>query len=173
MPDSYNWLQLTKDILIPLSSTLVGAGVAYIVAKRGSDSQRKLLEQERELTVLSRIYHLLQGFEWSCMQCRDTFNKYCSDESMSVDDLRYEIISSDLKFDVREFERLIELNFRCFSYELSNNKATFTKLFLATCMGNREGKNEVNLSYENLGLGIRSMMKNVAKRSEETRGVLT
>lgn len=94
MPDKevvisgYNWLQLTKDVLVPLSSTLVGAGVAYFVAKQDSRGQQRILEKERELNALERIYHLLQEYERYNVHCRDSYRAFLKDANASVDDLK-------------------------------------------------------------------------------------
>lgn len=170
MIESSEWLQLVKDVVVPVSSTLTGAIVAYIVAKKGSDSQRRLLEQERELAVLARIYHLLQEYERYGTHCRDTYDAYCRDKTKTADRLRYDTLSSDMIFDIRELERLIELNFRCFREELSNNKVILTKLLMVISAGDRGVADDVKNQHSKLHLGIRSMMNSIAERSAAVRG---
>ncbi|WP_429025317.1 hypothetical protein [Aeromonas media] len=170
MIDHFEWLQLVKDVVIPVSSTLTGAAVAYVVAKKGSESQRALLEQERGLAVLVRIYHLLQEFEKYGACCRDSYSLYCRDKSQSVDQLRHDILSAGDEFDIRELERLIELNFKCFSEALRDNKAMLIRLLMMVSSGERAMVVDVNSHYGQMREGIISMMDAVAEHSEKIRG---
>lgn len=167
--NSYNWLQLTKDILVPLSSTLVGAGVAYFVARQGSRSQQRIVERERELGVLERVYHLLQEFGRYCTYCRDSYGMFLDDEGMDGGALRAALITEEVKFDMAELERLIELNFVEFNDAYLNSKKILVNFLLLLSRADR-GKEELVLAqYSELASCIKEIKDMAVKRRERLR----
>jgi hypothetical protein len=167
--DSYGWLQLTKDILVPLSSTLVGAGVAYFVARQGSRSQQRIVERERELGVLERVYHLLQEFGRYSTYCRDSYNMFLDDKEMNGGALRAALVSEEVKFDMAELERLIELNFVEFNDAYLNSKKIFVSFLLLLSKADRSKKELVLTQYSELASCIKEIKNMAMERRERVR----
>lgn len=171
VPDSYDWLQLTKDILVPLSSTLVGAGVAYFVARQGSRSQQRILERERELGVLERVYHLLQELERYVTSCYDRRNIFFGIDGgkRGVGFLRKEIASTETGLDMWELERLIELNFTEFSDIFSSVRKSLSIFMILLPEAKMDSEGVIKARHSELVVRIREMREMVVKRREAVR----
>lgn len=162
MPDNYSWLQLARDILFPLSSTLAGAGIAYLATMKSAEKQRKLNEREQALKNLDRVYELLQEVEAHARYCLHEYPNIAIISATDPGKIRNEIISRVRSFNTMELDRLIELNFGELKELLSETKTALRKLSLLFRVSGGFDSVKLNGAYESLEPKVSALMEAVA-----------